>query len=321
MPDGLPSSTPEIAGNNKGAANTPDNQRKDNPKEKIKPRQRNPKKWLGLTETKWRELLAIVMLIPWVWVDIIDSHNFLKLCLLAISLAVAQGVAFSFFRNRWKGWTLALWLISLVPLAGVVSQNSRPEPKAHLYIGLSNDGPVRNFIWLTNDFLLSKGDSVMFYKGMPWLVVPVLDTDTNISFWLQLVNDSEIDADSPEVRMVIGGIVNCFPDFGWSMARELDRSDLTWRQSAILSKEPQVLPRVLFPPWLPTNNSVLGQIAPISIMVRAKNCPPVIASFLMTLLSESPDLAHASNALRFTVFPSKNVEWGTNEIKFSYPHE
>jgi hypothetical protein len=126
MADNLPSPTPEKPGNNESAANAPDDQRKDIPKEKIKTPKQKSKKWLGLTEAKRRELFGFVMLVPWVWVDMVDCHSFFRLCGYAVSLAVAQFVVFSFFRNRLSGWTHGLWLISLLPLAFLVWSNSRP---------------------------------------------------------------------------------------------------------------------------------------------------------------------------------------------------
>jgi hypothetical protein len=133
MTAGLPSATPENPGGNEAAANAADNQCNVEPKEKAKPRKREVKKWFGLTEAKWRELLAIVMLIPWVWVEMLDCQNLAKLCLLAITLVVAQFVVFSFFRDRYQRWTFALWLISLIPVGGVVWENSRPmvDPKSY----------------------------------------------------------------------------------------------------------------------------------------------------------------------------------------------
>jgi len=66
------------------AANESNDEGKANSKNEAKPRKRQTKKWFGLTKTQWRELAGILILIPWVWNDLLDSHNFSKLCLLAV---------------------------------------------------------------------------------------------------------------------------------------------------------------------------------------------------------------------------------------------
>jgi hypothetical protein len=193
-----PSTAPKVGGNNESAANTANEQRKYYPKEKPRPRQGKTKKWLGLTESKRRELLAIVMLIPWVWVEIVDCHNFVKLCLLALSLGVAQFVSFSFFKNQWRGWTLALWLISLIPIATVVWINSRPEPKIDFDVELQIEGSSP--VVLTNEFFfkagmvneLHKTNGFLLFNGVAagCIVVPVFPGESNKVFNLTVENKS-----------------------------------------------------------------------------------------------------------------------------------
>ena len=145
MASELPTPTPEISGDNKAATNSANNQGENKPIRKVtRPHRKPPKKFLGLTESKRRELFGIIMLIPWVWVEFGGIHSFGNLCGLAFSLAVAQYVVFSFFKVRLKEWTLPLWLISLAPIAMVVWVNSRPPPLViispthiHLHTGTS----------------------------------------------------------------------------------------------------------------------------------------------------------------------------------------
>jgi len=111
----------------------------------------------GITETKWREIAGIAVLIPWVWNDFLDTHSFTKLCLLAVTIAVAQGATLTFFKSRWRGFVLAVWLISLLPVAAVVWINSRPEPKPHPHVslGFATQDPSNPYFLLTNDFFFT----------------------------------------------------------------------------------------------------------------------------------------------------------------------
>jgi len=220
MANELPSSTPEKPSDNEAAANAADNQGKDNPKEKIRPRRRKPTKWLGLTEAKRRELLAIVMLIPWVWVDIIDSHNFTKLCLLAISLAVAQYVSLSFFKNYWKGWALAIWLVSLIPLAVVVWENSRPilEPEPHFSFSLVDPITADVQLPLTNAIFETKVFGAIRPHLMGFVLIPVKD-EANVDLRIGVLNDGQRDAGHTEIMLSFPENMVCVPESGWQITK------------------------------------------------------------------------------------------------------
>jgi apolipoprotein N-acyltransferase len=131
MDDDLPSSTPEKGGDNKATANKPSDEGDGLPNTEPKPRQRKSRKWFGLSKSQWREFGGFLILIPWLWYDLIDSHNFLKLLLLAISLVVAQALACSFITNRFKA--RIIWFASLIPVAVVVWINSRPLADSRSY--------------------------------------------------------------------------------------------------------------------------------------------------------------------------------------------
>jgi hypothetical protein len=103
-----PFTTSKVSGDDQAAIDKSSSQGDEQPKIKIPPRQRKINKWFGLTKMQWREFSGYMILIPWLWYDLIDSHGFLKLCLLASSLAFAQGLAFSFLKSRWKA--LAVWI-------------------------------------------------------------------------------------------------------------------------------------------------------------------------------------------------------------------
>jgi hypothetical protein len=313
-----PSTTAKVGGNNQAAANAANSQGENYPKEKPSPRHRKPKKWLGLTEAKRRDLLAIVMLIPWVWVDIIDCHNFLKLCLLAFSLGVAQFVSFSFFRNQWRGWALALWLISLIPVAAVVWINSQPEPKkiAKLSLALGTSGTATNVLWLTNDFLRSDPVNVVLSNTSPWVVVPILNTQTNVFLWLQLWNESSnVDAEETDVRVIIGRDVGCVPDADWTTVIDSHgQDDLTWRQSFLLGEGAEWLPKIKFPAAIPIDK-VWGERFSMCVRVRAKNVPPYSVAFWVLFVSEETNSIKTLGA-----YSSKQIEFlGTNRIRLTFP--
>jgi hypothetical protein len=160
------------------------------------------KKWFGLSETKWREIAGIAVLIPWVWNEFLDTHNFSKLCLLAITIAVAQGATLTFFKSRWRGFILAIWLISLVPVAVVVWINSRPEPKPNFIVSLQIGDSSATPILLTNDFLfgeqifnssnLSSGSISFNMRNKGCIVIPMKPTETNAVFNFTAENDSPL---------------------------------------------------------------------------------------------------------------------------------
>jgi hypothetical protein len=160
------------------------------------------------------------MLIPWVWYDLLDSHNFGKLCLLAISLVIAQGVVFSFLKSRWKA--LALWLISLIPVAGIVWENSRPiiEPHSHFTFFIST--PDSNKIGLTNDLLIVKKANE-FHAALGFLYVPIDDSQSNLSLKIDAQNDSASTAENVEIGILVPNDWLCVPDNGWMTATTLDQ--------------------------------------------------------------------------------------------------
>ena len=212
------SPAPKKSGNEQAATAKSGDERNSQPDQKIKPRKLQSPKWLGLTKSKWREIAGFAVLIPWIYNDLVDSHNYSKLVPLAFSLAIAQGVLVSFLKSRHKA--LIIWFISLVPLAFLVWLNSRPEPKLHPRFEFSlclasNPGET---IKLTNDFLTiakysDNGpqpfllDSVMF--------LPRQVGDSNATIRLFVKNNSFADAESPEITIGCSSNWNCAAGFDW----------------------------------------------------------------------------------------------------------
>ena len=255
------------------------------------------------------------MLIPWIYNDLFDSHNFAKLFTLALSLAIAQAVVASFIKNR--NAALSLWFVSLIPLALVVFENTRPESQnnARLSLGLGASGSSTNVLWLTNDFLATGSGNAMFSNSSPWVVVPVLPTQTNVFLWFQLFNESDNAAEEADVRAVIGRDVGCLPDPSWTMViDEKGQADLTWRQPFLLSQGAEWLPKIAFPASVPIDK-IWGQRFPVAVRVRAKNSPPKTVSFWMCFVRAETNTLKCLGA-----YSAKQIEFvGTNEVRFTFP--
>ncbi len=200
MDDDLPSATPEKSGNDKPAADTADQNRKKQPKKEVKPLQRkSARKRFGLTQSKWRELFAILLLIPWVWNDFSEAHGFFRVCLLAITLAIAQGIVCSFWGFNKK--TASVWILSLLPIAVGFWVNSQPEPRPHFTVSFGTEDTET--VALTNEYLFQgKLDSVKINADKSRLIfesfahaaiiIPVDHSKTNVVFMFEVQNDSPV---------------------------------------------------------------------------------------------------------------------------------
>jgi hypothetical protein len=284
MTDDLPSSTPEKSGDDKSAANKTNHQGKTNPEKKNSPRKPRTKKWFGLSETKWREIAGIAVLIPWVWNEFLDTHNFTKLCLLAVTISVAQGATLTFFKSRWRGFILALWLISLVPVAGVVWQNSRPEPKPHFSLLLNVSTSPKNVLYITNDLFTSGSLASMQSSG--YLLIPVSARETNVVLQFMIDNDSTIAIENAQPALII-------PD---TMTGLFDSVDSNWFESDLFTKNgiktfagapfPIILPdSVQELPELKFENGLgMGQSFFMSVGLEGKNLPKTLVSFWLAFI-------------------------------------
>jgi hypothetical protein len=286
--ESIPAPTPEKGSGEKAAASDSNQESEAKPKEEIKPRKRQTQKWFGLTKTQWRELAGILILIPWVWNDLIDSHIFSKLCLLAFSLAVAQGLACSFLKSRTKA--LSLWLVSLIPLAAVVWINSRPESKPYpnfkfyAFIGENPD----DVVGLTNNFLFlpaAIGTNDFYFDGV--LIVPTQIKQTNIVFNLGIQNDSSVLAEDIEITISASSNLMCVPDarwwkvtgagffLGWDIRSRKPLAIETWGEEIpdILPGNARVLPSISLKTLGDNDWAALG------VMVRARDSPTKILAF------------------------------------------
>jgi hypothetical protein len=225
MADNLPSATPELPGDNKSAANDANYKRKTNPEKKNSPRNPRSIKWFGLSKTKWREIAGIAVLIPWVWNEFLDTHNFAKLCLLAITIAVAQGATLTFFKSRWRGFILAIWLISLFPVAATVWINSQPEPKPHFSVVLQLGDSGSSTVVLTNDFLFKEhfektpdspnGNFLFHAMADGCIVIPVQSGESNKVFHFILYNDSSVVVNDLDVEIGLSKNSDWLTDQEW----------------------------------------------------------------------------------------------------------
>ena len=213
MADNLPIPTPEKSGNNKSATNQTGDKRDAKPEKEIRPRRRRTRRFLGLSGAKFREFAGYFILIGWLWYDLIDSHGtVVKLCFLAASLTVAQGLACSFFKSWRKAITA--WVIAEVLVAAVVWANSRPEPEPSFTVSLQyadSSGYVWPPILLTNENLFKAGmagegvyrktNGFVLFNGVPatCVVVPVLSGETNKIFRFSVENDSPFHVSDLEV--------------------------------------------------------------------------------------------------------------------------
>lgn len=213
------SETPNEGGDDKASANKADNEGKCEPENKIKPRKREIKKWLGLTKTQWKELAGFLVLIPWLYYDLSDSHGFLKLCLLAASLAIAQGVVFSFLKSRSKSFVL--WLLCLIPIAVIVWENSMPEkkPEAHFKFMLTSSTAPNETLELTNELLYRPWSSAFGKTNLSPVVVLPRDSAQS-SVWLTwgVINDSSVAAEDVEIMISFPAGWKCMAGPPWRQA-------------------------------------------------------------------------------------------------------
>lgn len=274
-----PSTTPEKSGNDKSAANKSNDDGKNHPKNEIKPRKRQSQKWFGLTKSKWREFFGYAILIPWLWYDLIDSHGFIKLCFLAVSLVIGQGIACSFLNSRSKA--LSFWLASIFPVVVMVWANSKPEIKPHPHFKFSTftDDNFDGRLELTNDFLfLPHGVNGFIFKGI--LCVPVQTGQTNIAFNISIKNDSEVTAENPEMCVSVSSNLMCVPADGWKNVLGMsvacvDSSMKSWGYPfrTILSGNGQIAPSLKL--------KILDgdDVGKLYFIMRAKDSPPETVAF------------------------------------------
>jgi len=280
-----PSTTPEEGGDNQAPADKPSNERNSQPEHKIKPRKRQSPKWLGISKPKWREIAGFVVLIPWIYNDLLDCHNFVKLLFLALSLAIAQGVVVSFLNSKPKA--LTLWFVSLIPLACVVWVNSRPEIKPYPHFALSlrledvPDDPVQ----LTNDFLVRKDWSpTKGFKIFGVLMLPLQQGKTNFSFIIGVKNDSNITPENLVLALTLQKKLSCIPGQGWQKAQVESQGCVVAgktnaEQSWIYSLGEILAGNGGETPFFQISSIPINEELYFSILLRAKDCPATQVSF------------------------------------------
>ena len=302
MTDNSSSSTPEEGGNNKSAADKSDKKGITNPKKKNPPRNSRTKNWFGLTKAKWREIAGIVVLIPWVWNDFLDTHNIIKLCLLAITIAVAQGAALTFF--NWRGVVLAIWLFSLVPVARVVWLNSKPEPKPEFRLGVhSSHDPM--FTALTNNII---GDDPG--KILPALVVKGFTNENVSSLVFSVINVSPIPIEDAEFLVTIPKVTLADAD-GWEvrLSSSTNLIVLFFRDSkTLLLGDIAVAPPLNFLRQEPNtvfslSSPEYGAFNPVGIIIRATHLDETRFAFSIGFQNVS---AEETNVPWIYVIPTNN---------------
>jgi hypothetical protein len=282
------STAPKVGGSNQPAADKTDNQGDPNPEQKIKPRKRQARKWLGHTEAKWREIAGFVVLIPWIYNDLSDSHKFGKLLCLAASLAIAQGVACSFLKSRPKA--LIIWLASLIPLACIVFVNSRPEPALYPSFTTFIETPDGSTA-LTNDFINGAKFVKDTSKTVGFLVFPLQTDETNLIFRLRIRNDSFITIEDPLLAIELLANLDCVPDHGWEMA-QMEGEGLTNintdipRQGWSYTFPNAILPGLSgYTPIFQIRNIPRTRRPFLSILIRIKDAPAVGFTMVLTPVS------------------------------------
>jgi hypothetical protein len=233
---------------------------------------------------KWRELSGIPLLIPWVWYDFLDTHSFSKLCLLAFSLVIAQGIICSFWGANWK--TLSVWLASLLPVAMAIWENSRPEPTPHFTMVLQSATGWKNInLELTNAVLFSEEGHVLSTLDLKgYLVIPVKAAQTNVSLDFTLIPDSPVESDLAEIVMSIPKDVKCHSGEGWSESKFPSANDQYTKSIGskldlrfILPNDWITLPELTFA--LPVNDSYPNAVMPMYVRIRARGMPTAFFGF------------------------------------------
>jgi hypothetical protein len=261
-----PSSAPKIASNDTGSANTSNDKRKNDPSAELTPRHRKPRKWLGLTPTKRREFLGFFVLVPWVWTEFVDSHNFWPLFGLASTLAIAHNAMLSFWSWKSRKLFLLFWLVSIIPLAVVVCINSKPLPKPEFVFGLQLGELPTDTVVLTNDFLfrqrtvkyadLLKGAAAFHTYVDGCVMIPVRPGETNKVFTVAVVNISPVTVN--DLQVVVG-----FPD-SWKIGFDSSK----WRKARLSFEIPKWLVTV-------TNVQFLEFQCPEAVFAGDTiSCPP-----------------------------------------------
>jgi hypothetical protein len=123
----LPSTTPEKSSGNKSATNAASDKQGGKPEKQFKPTQTSKRKKPRLSVGERLELAGSLILVPWLWSDLIDCQRFSKLFFDALALCFAHGVVCYFLAKFLKSarWGIVIWIALTVLTASVVCKNSR----------------------------------------------------------------------------------------------------------------------------------------------------------------------------------------------------
>lgn len=291
------------------------------PEQKNRSQRRATEKWFGFTKSKLREIAGFAVLIPWIFVDLLDSHSLPRLLMLAASLVISLWVLFSYCENHLKA--RIFWIVTIVPLIWIVWNNSRPEPQLDFKISLlaafKTDGVmyVGGSVPLTNDFLMINPSKEVPFNGVVYIQVPA--TQSNVMLYVLIRNISPVDAEYPQVAVSITKNLTCEPEggksekdwnpgFGWNFSElcrisGIEYGEQSWvgQYEYLLANNSAVLPGLWFKTTDETNWGAM------EIAVQAKKSPIKVLAFKFVFVRKSfPQLAS------FSALPIKVTKTETN---------
>jgi hypothetical protein len=187
----------------------------------------------------------------------------------------------------------------------------------HLQIGLALSNT--NFLWLTNDCLgvasLSGNgewqEDVGLSNSGPFLVIPLLPTQTNIVFFPLLRNVNGADAEKVLVQIVFNADIDVSAETDWTVNSEMEQNEksLLIRDITVPHNRSFTLPRIT------VNGGLLGvkwgmARSPVVIRVESKNAPILRLSFWMVEARFPIEQANQ----KIAIYRSDQIEYKTNGV-------
>jgi hypothetical protein len=189
-------------------------------------------------------------------------------------------------KREWWRWFWAICAFVWLLLAANAYIVWRPlaESKPSLNLVLNTSISPTNLLYLTNDFLISRGRVAVLgwlTSSSEFLYIPVSKGESNVLLKFGIVNDSGEEVDNPEVHIILPEDVNIYWDEVWLKSSFGTEGRLQLINSPcpfLSSTDGHSLPDIGFNPTTLSTKG-FGSIIPISVLIEAKNVSPFLVSF------------------------------------------
>jgi hypothetical protein len=187
----------------------------------VKPPDADKGKEAKLTLRDCIGFLAEIVLILWLWANLVECHNIAALIIYFVALFIAQSAVcyslFAVFRKCW--WIWLAWIGLNILTSGVVYNNSLSPPNEtkrypHFSFSVNTSGNPQDDVALTNDFLAyTNFGKLATVLGI--LFVPVSPGQTNITLTLLCNNASSVTAEDVQVIVLLSKDLESVFSTGW----------------------------------------------------------------------------------------------------------